>query len=83
MYSAWFFGQCLRDLGVSRLIETDTGPPTGSPSSPPSSSFSLIQPPESAASVHWLGAESVSDSSRCLLDIPECSHARSLFMRIP
>jgi hypothetical protein len=39
----------------SRLNET-AGPPTGSPSSSASSSFSLIQPQGSAASVHWLGA---------------------------
>jgi hypothetical protein len=40
----------------SRLIET-AGPPTGPPPPPSaSSSFSLIQPLESAASVHWLGA---------------------------
>jgi hypothetical protein len=38
----------------SRLIET-AGSPTGSPSSSASSSFSLIQPQDSAASVHWLG----------------------------
>jgi hypothetical protein len=37
-----------------RLIET-AGPPTGSPSSSASSSFSLIQPQGSAASVRWLG----------------------------
>jgi hypothetical protein len=38
-----------------RLIET-AGPPTGPPSSSASSSFSLIQPLESEASIHWLGA---------------------------
>jgi hypothetical protein len=48
-----------RSLGVvvvvSMLIET-AGPPTGSPSSSASSSFSLIQPQGSATSIHWLGA---------------------------
>ena len=39
---------------VSRLIET-SGPPTGLPSSTASSSFPLIQPQGSAASVSWLG----------------------------
>jgi hypothetical protein len=38
----------------SRLIET-AGPPIGSPFSSASSSFSLIQPQGSPASVHWLG----------------------------
>jgi hypothetical protein len=39
----------------SRLIEI-TGPLTGYSSSSVSSSFQLIQPQDSAASVHWLGA---------------------------
>jgi hypothetical protein len=39
----------------SRAIET-AHPPTGSPSSSGSSSFSLIQPQWSADSIHWLGA---------------------------
>jgi hypothetical protein len=53
VYAAWLVVQCLRDLGGVRLIET-AGPPTGSPSSSSSSSFSLIQPQGSADSVHWL-----------------------------
>jgi len=39
----------------NRLIET-AGPPTGLASSSASSRFSLIQPEESAASIHCLGA---------------------------
>jgi hypothetical protein len=38
----------------SRLVET-AGPPTGLPPSSASSSFFLIQPQGSEASVHWLG----------------------------
>jgi hypothetical protein len=38
----------------SRLVET-AAPPTGSPSSPASYSFSLIQAQVSPTSVHWLG----------------------------
>jgi len=54
VYAAWLVVQCQRSRG-SRLIET-AEPPTGLLSSSASSSFSLIQPQGSAASLHWLGA---------------------------
>ena len=63
----------------SGLIEI-AGLPTGSPSSSASSSFSLMQP---AASAHWLGANSVSDSFNCWLGLLEDSHDRSLFVSAP
>jgi hypothetical protein len=50
VYASWLVARCLRDPWRSRLVET--GLPIWSSAS---SSFSLIQPQGSAASVHWLG----------------------------
>jgi hypothetical protein len=50
-----FSGPVFERSQGSRLTKT-AGPPTGSPFSLASFSFSLIQPQGSAASVHWLGA---------------------------
>ena len=73
-----------RSLG-SRLIET-AGPPTGSPSSSASSSFSLIQPQGSAQpqklSIGWVQI-SASDLFSCLLDLSESSHDRPLSVSTP
>jgi hypothetical protein len=47
LYTAWIVAQCRNDLG-------GLGLPIGLPSSSTSSSFSLLQPKGSPASVHWL-----------------------------
>jgi hypothetical protein len=60
-----------------RLIKT-AGPPTELPFS--AFQISLIQPQRTAASVHWLGEISASDSFSCLLGLSEGSHNRSLSM---
>jgi hypothetical protein len=52
MLPGWWSG--VWEISEVRLIET-AGPPTGSPCYSASSSFSLIQPQGSAASVLWLG----------------------------
>jgi hypothetical protein len=53
VYAAWLVPHCQRSWG-SRLVET-AGLHIRLPFSWASSSFSLIQPQESPASVHWLG----------------------------
>jgi hypothetical protein len=59
------------------LVET-AGSHLGSPSSSAPSSFSLIQPQRSLASVHWLGV-----SISCLLYISEGNHVRRLSVSTP
>jgi hypothetical protein len=65
----------------SRLVET-VGLPMGSSSSSASSSFSLIQPEGSAASVQCLGAN-ICIWLSCLLGLLEGSHDRPLFVSTP
>jgi hypothetical protein len=75
VHAAWLVVQCLRNLSGSNLVKT-AGLPTGSPSSSASSSLSLIQPQESASSVHWFVVNSSSDSFSSLLGLSEGSRAR-------
>jgi hypothetical protein len=69
----------------SRLLKTASLPMESSSSA--SSSFSLIQPQGSIASVHWLGVGwmyiSASDSFSCFLGLPESGHSRLLFVSTP